>query len=152
MSVVIYIHSSFLRAILLEENNKEEYVLTWKNATHRLSSILLKAECIVTLRRSYRSLTKNLPLQWLQTKETKLKNLLDEVSLKIIDRTIIGHIRNKPELSECRTLDALHLSTVLEFSKNSPESIKICSLDKSMRMLSKKLGFPVFPKDEESEL
>ncbi len=150
--MILYIDSSFLLAILLEESNRLEHVLTWKSSTHRLGSILLEAECIVTLRRSYRNSYRHQPSHWLQAKETQMKELLDEVSLKIIDRTIIEHIRNRPELSECRTLDALHLSTALEFGTNSSESITICSLDKSMRTLSKKIGFATFPQEVEEEL
>jgi predicted nucleic acid-binding protein len=134
-----------LLAILLEEGNRQENILAWQNATHRLGSILLEAECLVTLRRFYRKSSRQLPSRWLQARETGMKELLDEVSLKIMDRTIMEHIRKRPELSECRTLDALHLSTALEFGKNSTESITICSLDKSMRTLSKKIGFAIFP-------
>ena len=41
MSAILYIDSSFLLAILLEESNRQEYVFAWQNATHRLGSILL---------------------------------------------------------------------------------------------------------------
>ena len=152
MSVIFYIDSSFLLAILLAESNRQKHIQAWNSATHRLGSILLEAECMVTLRRSHRNSSGRLPSEWLEVKEAQMKELLDEVSQKVIDRSIIQHIRNRSELSECRTLDALHLSTALEFRKNSSEPITICSLDKSMRRLSEKLGFAVFPEEGEGEL
>ena len=143
--MALYIDSSFLLAILLEKKKERSYIRAWKKIRPRVASISLEAECVVTLRRTHRHSSRHLPSDWLQRKEAQLKELLAEVSLRTVDRAIIRQIRTKKDLCECRTLDALHLATALEFKKNSDESIAIGTLDQEMRKLSEKLGFGVYP-------
>jgi hypothetical protein len=63
------------------------------------------------------------------------------VNLSNIDRTIIEIIDLKTVLSECRSLDAIHLAAAIEFQKNIKEKIWIFSFDKEFISLGKKLGF-----------
>ena len=132
-----YIDSSFLLSILFEQN--------WKNDDVRVSSILLQAECIITLRRTFDNQKKILPDNWLEEKEMELKNLLQEVTIKIIDKSILDVIELKKNLSGCRTLDAIHIATAMDFKDNFGDYFFICSYDKNMRDISKKIGFRILP-------
>ena len=48
---------------------------------------------------------------------SELDRLIEEINLKNIDSTTIENIDKVDILSECRTLDALHLSTAIELQK-----------------------------------
>ena len=140
-----YIDSSFLLSILLEQNESLKAIDIWKNDDARVSSILLQAECIITLRRTFDNQKNILPDNWLEEKEIELKNLLQEVTKKIIDKSIVDVIELKKDLSGCRTLDAIHIATAMEFKDNFGGNFFICSYDKNMRDISKKIGFNILP-------
>ncbi len=140
-----YIDSSFLLSIILEENLSSRTINVWQNEDIRVSSILLRAECIITLRRIHFNYKNKLPETWLKEKEIELKNLLQEVTLRIFDKSILDIIEIKNELSNCRTLDAIHLATAIVFKDNFGDKLYICSFDKNMRRISKKVGFNVLP-------
>ena len=141
-----YIDSSFLLSILLEQNESLKAIKIWKNDDVRVSSILLQAECIITLRRISDIQKKTLPDNWLEEKEVELKNLLQEVTIKIFDKSILDIIDLKKSLSGCRTLDAIHLASAMEFKDNFGGNFFICSYDINMRDISKKIGFKILPK------
>lgn len=143
--MVIYIDSSFLLSIIFEEDNIEISKQIWKDCDYRVSSILLNSECLVTLRRFHHNNKKNLDKNWLSLKEKELSDLLAEVNTRSVDDDIIEYIKLKKELSDCRTLDAMHLATGLEFRDNLGIEVKICTYDKRMRKLAGKLNFPTLP-------
>lgn len=149
MSDILYIDSSFLLAIVLREKKYSTYVRVWEKAAQRVSSILLEAESVVSLRRTWQSGTKRPPDDWLKQKEGLVRELLDEVSMRFVDMAVIQNLESRHELSACRTLDALHLSTALEFQKNSSQPIEICTLDKAMSEAARNIGFAVFSEIDE---
>jgi predicted nucleic acid-binding protein len=143
--MVIYIDSSFLLSIILEEENSEISKKIWKDYDYRVSSILLESECLVTLRRFYNNNKNNLENNWLVLKEKELYDLLEEVNIRILDENITEYIKLKKELSKCRTLDAIHMATVLEFKDNIEADIKVCTLDERMKKLASNMHFTVLP-------
>lgn len=145
--MLIYVDSSFLLSILFGEDDGEISKEIWKTYDFRVSSILLEAECLVTLRRFYHNNKKNLEKSWLDWKEKELYELLEEVNIRILDEEIIEYIKLKKELSTCRTLDAIHLATGSEFKNNTAADIKICTYDDRMRKTAKKMNFTVLPID-----
>lgn len=143
--MVIYIDSSFLLSIVFEEANCEISKKIWRDHDYRVSSILLESECLVTLRRFYNDNKRNLENNWLELKEKELNDLLEEVNIRILDEDITEYIKLKNELSNCRTLDAIHLATGLEFKDNLVAGLKICTYDEKMRKLARKMNFTVLP-------
>jgi len=143
--MVIYIDSSFLLSIIFEEENSEISKTIWKDHDYRVSSILLESECLVTVRRFYNNNRKNLESNWLALKEKELYELLEEVNIRIVDEKIIEYIKLKSELSNCRTLDALHMATALDFKDNLAVDVKICTYDEKMRSLARTMNLPVLP-------
>ena len=143
--MIIYIDSSFLLSILFQEETYEESKKTWQGYNYRVSSLLLESECLVTLRRFYVNNAPTLEKNWLSIKEKELYDLLDEVNIRIFDENITEYIKLKEDLSNCRTLDAIHLATAMEFKDNSGTDISICTYDKRMRKAARKLNFSVLP-------
>ncbi|MCL2480107.1 MAG: PIN domain-containing protein [Spirochaetaceae bacterium] len=137
-----YFDSSVLLSILLDEERKEEAYSFWKSSKIRVSSILLKIESIIVLRRIYEQYKTRVGNNWLKKKTEELEHFLNEVNYRIIDEEIEKIISLKKELSKCRTLDAIHIATALEFREIADgENINLYSFDTSMHELAKAYKF-----------
>jgi predicted nucleic acid-binding protein len=139
--ILSYFDTSVLLAILLDERKKEAAYGYWQN-TIRVSSILLKMEAIIGLRRTYEYYKDTLETDWLNKKTKILDEYLNEVNFKIINNTIEREIYARKELSQCRTLDAIHIATALQFRKiNNNADIAFYTFDKTMHSLAQRYNF-----------
>ncbi|MDR0663855.1 MAG: PIN domain-containing protein [Spirochaetaceae bacterium] len=112
-----YFDSSMVLAILLEEARKKEAYEYWQNSSIRVSSILLRIETVVSLRRAYEYYKNKLYANWLIEKFKILDEYLNEVNYRIVGTKIEREIYLKKELSKCRSLDAIHIATAINFEK-----------------------------------
>jgi predicted nucleic acid-binding protein len=136
--MLAYFDSSILLAILLDEEKKEEAYKYWKESKIRVSSLLLKIETINVLRRTYEHYKTKLDPDWLTLKTKELDEYLNEVNFRIIDEEIERIIYLKKDLSKCKTLDAIHIATALEFKKiDSSKEYILYSFDQNMNKLAK---------------
>ena len=87
-----YFDSSFLLSILMHDENYTEAKNTWDSSSNRFSSILLKIETLTVLRRTYNHNKSKLPENWIELKETEYQNLIEEISIRIIDQEIYNTI------------------------------------------------------------
>jgi predicted nucleic acid-binding protein len=133
--------SSILLSILLNEQRQDEAYLLWKNSEVKVSSILLKIETIVTLRRIYEQNKSKLDENWLERKTKELKEYLNGINYLIIDDRIENAIYLKKELSNCKLLDAIHVSTALQYREISEENINLYTFDIPMNNLAKHFKF-----------
>jgi predicted nucleic acid-binding protein len=136
-----YFDSSLLLSILLNEQRQEEAYLLWRNSGIKVSSILLRIETIVTLRRIYERNILRFDDNWLGRKTEELKEYLNEINYLIIDDRIEKIIHSRKELSKCRTLDAIHISTALEFKEIINENINLYTYDIAMSNLAEVFEF-----------
>ncbi|MDR1950007.1 MAG: PIN domain-containing protein [Spirochaetaceae bacterium] len=92
-----YFDSSIILSILLNEERQEEAYSLWCNSEIKVSSILLRIETIVTLRRIYEQNKTKFDSNWLGRKTKELEEYLNEVNYIIIDDGIerIIHLRNE---------------------------------------------------------
>jgi predicted nucleic acid-binding protein len=128
-------------AILLEEKRKKEAFEYWQNSSMRVSSILLRIETIVSLRRTYEYYQKKLDHAWLTEKTKILDEYLSEVNYRIIGTTIEREIYLKKELSKCRSLDAIHVATALKFREMNNVDVVLYTFDKTMHELAEHYRF-----------
>jgi prevent-host-death family protein len=143
--------SSILLAIILDEKRKDEALKLWNGASIRVSSILLKLETITVLRRTFEHNKTKLESNWITKKITALHEYLKEVNFRIIDEDIEKIIALKKEISKCKTLDAIHIATALEFSSLIPTSdFYLYTFDKNMSELAKSCKFKVNTLEEEN--
>lgn len=84
-------------------------------------------------------------MNWLSLKEIELYGLLDEVNIRAFDEVLIGYLKLNEELSKCKTLDAMHLATALEFRDKVTVGVGICTYDRNMRRIAGEMNFPVLP-------
>lgn len=82
---------------------------------------------------------------WISEYTAKLTPYLICITYKYIDDSVEETIRDNHTLSECRTLDAIHLGTALYFQAHHSEPLRICCLDRKMRKTAATLGFRVLP-------
>jgi predicted nucleic acid-binding protein len=148
--MLYYFDSSILLAILLDEKRKEEALELWNEATVRVSSILLKLETVTVLRRTYEHNKNKLEPSWITKKINELNEYLQEVNFRIIDEDIEKIVILRKEIAKCKTLDAIHVATALDFSKLIPLSdFYLYTFDKNMADLAKMLKFKINQSKEE---
>ena len=136
-----YFDSSMVLAILLGETRKKEAYEYWQNASIRVSSILLRIETVVSLRRTYEFYKNKLDDNWLVEKVKILDEYLNEVNYRIIGTKIEREIYLKKELSKCRSLDAIHIATALKFREMNNVDIMLYTFDKTMHELAEHYRF-----------
>jgi predicted nucleic acid-binding protein len=139
---VSYFDSSVLLAILLNEGRQNEAYSYWTGATIKVSSILLKIETIISLRRIYEHNKTKLGNNWLGKKIKELDEYLNEVNYRIIDDELERTIYLKKELARCKSLDAIHIATALKYREdNNDENINLYSFDIAMHELAEHFKF-----------
>lgn len=141
----LFVDSSFLLSILFEEEGSDECYNIWNSSKIKLGSILVSIESLNSIRRAFLNLKQKSSILEMKEKEKFCELLVSEISQRHIDQTIYEIIKSKKEISGCRSLDAIHIATALDFKKNSLSEIYICSMDKRLRDVAKKVGFQVSP-------
>ncbi len=140
-----YFDSSVLLAVLLGEPKAAQAAALWQEHTDRVSSILMEAECFVNLRRYAHLLGKKIPAGWLDTATSVLTENMEGLSVQKVDSDIMEIIRREARLSDCRTLDAIHLATALFYKERADGDFFLVSFDEKMRRTATKLHLTVLP-------
>ncbi|TGK05463.1 PIN domain-containing protein [Leptospira langatensis] len=141
--MAVYVDSSAVLSILFQEPSLERSKEIWKSSRVRISSVLLAAECKVSIRRIYSHHKKKLGPNWREKRLEELDRLLEEIHLKNLDRSTLERLDDEEALSGCRTLDALHLATALEFRRDLRGEISIFSYDVGFNQVAEELGFRI---------
>ncbi|MDR3334363.1 MAG: PIN domain-containing protein [Treponema sp.] len=146
-----YFDSSPPLAIILDEDRKQEAYEYWHNAEIRCSSILLKIETTVVLRRFFEHNKDRLDGNWLNEKTKILQEYLNEVNYYVINDEIEREIFLRKELSYCRALDAIHVATALKFKElDGVTDVLFYTFDNRMKTLSESFKFKTNKKIKES--
>ena len=140
--LISYFDSSLLLSILLNESRSEEGLIIWQNSKVRVSSVLLKFEMNITLRRRSREKKVTFGDDWFKTRLTSLNKFLEDIFYVDINEKFENSVAGDYDiLSKCKSLDAIHIATALNISEKYDRSeIRICSFDKNMLTLAKQLG------------
>ena len=144
-----YFDASLLLAACLDQIEHEEFIRIWDAESIRVSSELVKAECIVSVRRAGAVRVQRKPEldseSWAAQRLATSDAFLESLSCKSLDSAVTAIVRSEPRLADCRTLDAVHMATALWFQPHLDEPLRICTLDKRLRALALGLGFSVLP-------
>lgn len=143
--MVRYYDSSIILAGILGQKPHDLIVSLWDPVEIRLSSILIKMECLIAIRRT--GAMQDLPQDgpWCRERIRLLEPYLEELDSKRIDDEILEIIKETPSLSNCRSVDAIHVATALYFKPYHEGPIEMVTLDGRMRETAKKAGFTVLP-------
>jgi len=150
-----YYDASVILAIVLGEGDRDMLLGAW-NAEHtRVSSLLIRPECFVSIRRiaswARDGSPDEPPLASVDDNLATVADYLEKVECKPLDATIADLVQSDRRLARCRTLDAIHAATALWFQPHMDEPLRICSLDFRLRALARDLAFPVLPKSVPGE-
>lgn len=140
-----YYDSSILLAALLNQAGKEALVACWDRDLDRVSSVFLEAECVTVLRRASAIQRPGTAERFLADRLALLDRYLEAITLKDVDAEVMAWLRGEPRLDRCRTLDAIHLATVLLLQSQSDEPLTLWSLDDRLRTAARDLGLRVAP-------
>lgn len=142
---ISYFDSSLLLSILFNESHAEDALRIWNGCTIRVSSVLMKFETNISIRRRQRAYPNKFNSDWQTTKLTALDKFLKDVFFTSIDENLETSIsRHYDELSRCKSLDAIHIAAAIKIGeKYERGQIQICSFDNNMRELATQLGFKV---------
>ena len=55
--------------------------------------------------------------------------MLNEVSLHVVGASVTAIVKREPTLAECRSLNAIHLATVLDLRDHSDGGIRMATFD-----------------------
>ena len=142
-----YFDSSVILYELLEEKAHPQVEELWESAGEKLSSSLLRFECVIGIRRAALLQGDAPGDMWARERLDLLSEFLDALNFKAIDGSIEEILRLSPALADCRTLDAIHVATALYFRPYVDGALEIVTRDGRMRLLAGKLGFPVQPSE-----
>jgi len=140
-----YFDTSVVLSILVGDQFTRRACLWWEEHQDRVSSILLEAESVITLRRHHRQHQKTHGNRWLADRLSELRSMLEEIKLQNVDEEVVKILASEERLSGCRSLDALHLATILFLQAGSDEPLVVCTFDAEMAKLAGKIGLEVRP-------
>lgn len=99
--------------MILEDEFYNKASQIWNQENENVSSILTGVETIIIIRRFFKLNKKRLAPNWLSKNEKRLKDLLSECSLVKFDESILSIIESRKEISDCRSLDGIHVATAI---------------------------------------
>ncbi|GHV87744.1 hypothetical protein AGMMS50267_01040 [Spirochaetia bacterium] len=143
-----YFDSSVILSIILHEPRHEEAYALWILSERKVSSLLLRIETVISLRRTYVRNILKLDESWFTNKLAVLKKYLDEIEYMPIDETLETAVSSNKELAGCRTLDAIHIATALEYRNLENENIRLYTFDTEMHKLAEYFKFSTNDKNE----
>lgn len=140
-----FFDSSVLVEVLLGQARFAEAVDLWDAHPRRLGSVLIEAECRTVLRRAARARAAKASARWLRRAESHLEEWLQQITLRDVDRAVVDRLGAEPRLGSCRTLDALHLATAMEYRDRLGDAIWVFTLDHDLGTTAREFGFLVGP-------
>ncbi len=140
--MVAYIDSSVVLSLLLEDIHYEQACLFWNHSKEKVSSQLLTGEVNVVLQRY--TVQKRLDEESRKSLFKKADLWLASLHLRAMDGTVLNDLRQdeyRPWLSQCRTLDAIHLNTALLWRRACDDEFYFFTFDQRLLALAKQVNF-----------
>jgi len=140
--VVTYFDSSVILAMLFNQSSAEMALKHWEAGEHRVTSMLTAFECINVAQRFRQKLPQVTQKSWWPQAESWLSKILSQLNRYQINETVLKRMKSEAKLSQCRTLDAIHLATMLLYY-DAGVTVQLVTGDKRMIAASKELGIAV---------
>ncbi len=140
--MIAYAESSAVLAWVLGEKNGEDVRTALAEAERVVSSTLTEVECA-------RALARGAVTGWIaRTTELAALKLIEMAAASWVTLELSGSVLTRARASfpvePVRTLDALHLATILAFREVLP-TLEVVSLDERVRANARALGMTVRP-------
>lgn len=141
--MALYIDTSFLLNIVYSENGFEKYLEKINKSNNLFSSILIEIEAYRSLNYTFNQNKKYLNNTWYQDTHNFIEKLITNINLKNLDAEIKNEFKKQKNISELKSLDAIHLSTALYIRRLISEDLVFCSLDEKLIEVALKNNFKV---------
>jgi hypothetical protein len=139
--MIHYIETSLVLSLILGDEFEDRARDIWNMPSNKVSSILTQIESTIVVRRIHSRNKKNLRSNWLSNKESELKEILNQISLLKVDESIQSIIDLKKGISDCRSLDGIHVASALYLkSEFTTKKFQFYSFDKKILEVAKSLG------------
>ncbi|MCG6146535.1 PIN domain-containing protein [Leptospira bandrabouensis] len=141
--MALYIDTSFLLNIVYSEKGFEKNLEILNKSNNLFSSILIEIESYRSLNYTFNQNRKYLDNNWYQDTHNFIEKLISNIHLKNLDSEIKNEFKKHKNVSELKSLDAIHLSTALYVKKLISEDLIFCSLDEKLIEVAIKNNFKV---------
>lgn len=141
--MALYIDTSFLLNIVYSENGFEKNLEKINKSNNLFSSILIEIEAYRSLNYTFNQNKKYLNNTWYQDTHNFIEKLITNINLKNLDAEIKNEFKKQKNISELKSLDAIHLSTALYIRRLISEDLVFCSLDEKLIEVALKNNFKV---------
>lgn len=141
--MALYIDTSFILNIVYSENGFEKNLEKINKSNHLFSSILIEIEAFRSLNYTFNQNKKYLENTWYQETHNFIETLISNINLKNIDSDIKNEFKKQKNISELKSLDAIHLSTAMYVKKLISEDLIFCTLDEKLKEVALKNNFKV---------
>lgn len=141
--MALYIDTSFLLNIVYSEKGFEKNLEILNKSNNLFSSILIEIESYRSLNYTFNQNKKYLDNNWYQDTHNFIEKLISNINLKNLDAEIKNEFKKHKNISELKSLDAIHLSTALYVKKLISEDLIFCSLDEKLIDVALKNNFKV---------
>lgn len=140
--MVAYVDSSAMLSMLLREERAHEVQDAMRLASNVVTSALTTVECSRALLHARRSgrIDDNAERRLLRM----LKEAEAEWNVQAITAQIVARAREPLPADPIRTLDALHIATILQLNVSFSD-LAVISLDRRMRECVSAAGIPILP-------
>jgi len=140
-----YFDSSALLAVLLDGPGATSVWERWESDPCRVTSILLEAECVTVVRRAARAAGADARSPGIRARLDALHTFVEAMVVHDVDAAVLDVLRRTDALSGARSLDALHVATVLLYRANMDEPLALCTLDRRMVEVAAAVGVETVP-------
>lgn len=141
--MALYIDTSFLLNIVYSEKGFEKNLEKLNKSNNLFSSILIEIEAYRSLNYTFNRNKKYLDNTWYQDTHNFIEKLITNINLKNLDSEIKNEFKKHKNISELKSLDAIHLSTALYVRRLISEDLVFCSLDEKLIEVALKNNFKV---------
>ncbi|XDD53090.1 PIN domain-containing protein [Leptospira sp. WS4.C2] len=141
--MALYIDTSFLLNIVYSEIGFEKNLEKLNKSNNLFSSILIEIEAYRSLNYTFSRNRKNLDNIWYQDTHNFIEQLISNINLKNLDSEIKNEFKKQKNISELKSLDAIHLSTAIYVKKLISEDLIFCTLDEKLKEVALKNNFKV---------
>jgi predicted nucleic acid-binding protein len=129
--MALYCDTSFFLALVFKDKNYVSVSAAWDTDKSRFSSVLLKFESLMAIHRVY-SETSDAKIY--REHMSRAEELFNEIHLINIDLEIYDILKSHSEVTH-RTLDAIHLGTMLYLRQSMDPELRIGVYDKKLKEL-----------------
>jgi len=135
---MIYLDSSVVLSVYLDEDGTDDIIRIIEGRTTLVGSWLLPMEVYVSLRRNVGRVVE--AQSFVEDTLSRFDEDLGDIELMEDVGAVSDRIRDDPRLARCRTLDAIHVASALWWQESTASPVRVATLDRRVAEVSQAVG------------